>query len=305
MTSKAESANGKLSWPSWRCVLPQGRQESLRERIKYALCFKLADGCRNSLLTTISSDEGLRTLYSVHPELFHAPLSAFVDRRKSTVNRFESAAGDLECSLRIFGGERISRWARGGIDCISEPAQGIRICLSLNKVNPQEGLWALSLRDESGASLYNLSFAFEPNGALVVASVQGPAGESADRREDVRRLTKVAHGLRPTHLLLDALRIACARWGTQLLLAVDPAFHVKGRWNHRHRLKFGYRDLWLEVGGQQRADGYWALPLTLSRREIDSVPSRKRSMYRKRFEMLDCISSDLAESWIGRSPTAA
>ena len=38
---------------------------------------------------------------------------------------------------------------------------------------------------------------------------------------------------------------------------------------------------------------YWQLPLEIARKPLEEIASKKRSMYRKRYEMLDDLSEKL------------
>jgi len=103
-------------------------------------------------------------------------------------------------------------------------------------------------------------------------------------------LTSVAEGLRPGYLLVHLLRALAGHLGVTRLTAVDPLNHVKGRWNHRaSRLKFDYREFWIELGGSAADDANWKLPLAVPQRPLAEVPSKRRAMYRRRYSMLDAM----------------
>ena len=40
-------------------------------------------------------------------------------------------------------------------------------------------------------------------------------------------------------------------------------------------------------------DGYWYLPAAPQRKEMDEIDSKKRSMYRKRYQMLDQAEAEM------------
>lgn len=110
-----------------------------------------------------------------------------------------------------------------------------------------------------------------------------------------KAFTKLAHGLRPPSFLVETLRMMCALWHIPAMLGIDPADHIKGRWNQRRtRLKFDYRSLWGEQGANRDAQGYWAMSTGVAARDLFEIPSKKRSMYRKRFDLLDEMRCDIA-----------
>lgn len=54
-----------------------------------------------------------------------------------------------------------------------------------------------------------------------------------------------------------------------------------------------YDAIFSEAGG--KAGHYWTLPLQEDR-DLESIPSKKRSMYRKRFAMLDSLSEIMQQT---------
>jgi uncharacterized protein VirK/YbjX len=57
---------------------------------------------------------------------------------------------------------------------------------------------------------------------------------------------------------------------------------------------FNYDDIWKDRGGWQIANTHYILPTTPGRRSIDDIPSKKKNMYRKRYDMLDDFEQQLA-----------
>ncbi len=124
-----------------------------------------------------------------------------------------------------------------------------------------------------------------------MGNVQGPSlkDEGLDR---IRDATHAAHGMRPPHLLVHALRVLAAQWGATRLQGVDPENHVKGRWNLRDsRLRFDYRAFWAEHEGVRDEDGNWSLPPATALRPLEEVPTKRRAMYRRRYAMLAALQS--------------
>lgn len=287
----------RMRWPSRFAVLRPGRHGSLREHVKYGLRRLLGAPFQGPFLDLVGADPALRALFSARPTMFHAPLSRFLDRRFSIGERFHAAATDLACASRALGGARLRQFVELGPQVLGEPLPGVRLCLGLNDVTEQEGYWALSLRDEDGLRLYHLSFAFLDPATILLASLQGPSPRRLDAGQAVRDMTRAAHGLRPANLLVEALRLACGAWGVTAIEAIDPSHHAKERWNRRgKRLKFDYCGLWRELGAEQEPGGRWRLPLAARRKSMAEIPSRKRGMYRQRFEMLDRLAAGIAQA---------
>jgi uncharacterized protein VirK/YbjX len=257
---------------------------------------KAARACWPSVEPMPRSGWSGRELHRRHPECYYPALSHFLDRRFSLRHRFKVALADLRQAEACFGPHLSLRLANGESVALWTLTPDCQVALSLNEVSWHEGRWMLSLRNAQGQRLYSLSFGFLPCGALLVGTVQGPRPDVSDVEERIRDLTKSAEGLRPPYLLFEALRAAAAAWGVSALVGIDPAHHVKGRWNLRsRRLRFDYRRFWSEVGAAQRDDGYWQAGLQPPPRDLAEVPSRKRAMYRRRWAMLGDMAQSLQD----------
>ncbi len=282
-----------LVWPKMERVLKPGRHDRLGERLKYSMRMAITLPYRKGFLARVSANDELAYLVTMRPQLLHGVLSTFLDRRLGVGARFKLCLRDFQQGVSLFGAARLRNFADSQQECLSELAPGVYLYLGLNELNEQEGVWSLSLRDAAGARLYSASFAFVGRSTLFIASIQGPSG-TGDGLSTVRELTKAMHGLRPPFVLLEALRCLGATWKMQKLQGVDPTHHAKGRWNQRRsRLKFDYRSLWQEAGGLRAANGNWSLPIERERRSMGDIAARKRSMYRRRFEMLDAMCLDI------------
>ncbi|WP_298233233.1 DUF535 family protein [uncultured Azohydromonas sp.] len=283
-------------WPSAESVTRPG-WAGLVKRAKYQLRMLLSAPLRPQYLQAVARHPAWRELHRRHPECYYPALSHFLDRRFGLRHRFQVALADLRQAEACFGPHLSLRLAHGDGVALWALTPDCQVTLSLNEVSWHEGRWMLSLRDGQGRRLYSLSFGFLPCGALLVGTVQGPRPEVEDVEERIRELTKSAEGLRPPYLLFEALRAAAAAWGVSALVGIDPAHHVKGRWNLRsRRLRFDYRRFWSEVGASQRGDGYWQAGLQPLPRDLAEVPSRKRAMYRRRWAMLGDMAQSLQDA---------
>jgi uncharacterized protein VirK/YbjX len=173
----------------------------------------------------------------------------------------------------------------------------------------REGELVLNLELE-GERLFSVAWLLEGEPGAVVATIGAVQGSSAEGVTDrYRDLTKALCGLRPRDFLLDALRLWCTVAGVHQLRAVDDASR-----HHRHPffgadtqrpLPTDYDALWLEQQGERAPGGYFNLPMDADVRDLELVPSKKRSMYRKRQALLDALRADMVargEAAFARSP---
>ncbi len=250
-----------------------------------------------SLLDVLAKHPTWAQHFGRHPSHFHCAISHYVDRRFSSAQRMSALAQDLVMAERCFGSALAARISSGEWVRLWTLHEGVHLCLGLNDVSVHEGLWALSLRDDTGRRLYLLSFSLRSPEAMLVATLQGPAAGEESGLCVVRRLTKQSQGLRPQALMMAALRAVCRAWQIGAMAGIAPQHHIKGRWNLRaKRLRFDYVGFWQEQGGCEASDGHWSLPLMLPPRSPQDIAPQKRAMYRRRQQMIDGMNRQIAES---------
>jgi uncharacterized protein VirK/YbjX len=149
---------------------------------------------------------------------------------------------------------------------------------------------------ELGGTIISLVFSFEQlqNGewAMYIGCIQGRHGV------DNKPISKAMHGLWPKALIVYvAQEIACAL-GAKYIYGVGNAIHSHKKKHiihipSRHGLTFDYDSLWADVDGKMSAEGWFDIPLQLQRRPYEDMKSNKRSMYNRRYTMLDDISKQI------------
>jgi len=285
-----------IRWPNARQMFEGALPMDWSRRLKYLLRCALTLRARAAVLHHVRQCHFAELLFTRQPRAFYPVMNTLLDRRLGQRDRVRVMRCNLSEITRRLPSELAEALACGERLCLATLPDGTALQLGINEISYHEGLLALYLRRPDGTRLYTVTFGFTDARTLLIGSVQGPAlGEQG--AQVVRDLTSTAHGLRPHFLLMQALRQICQRWDIQTLLGIDPVHHVKGRWNHRGaRLKFDYRAFWLELGAEQRADGHWSLPVQVAERPLDEVPSKRRAMYRRRYEMLAGVQASLDQA---------
>jgi len=162
----------------------------------------------------------------------------------------------------------------------------------------KEGEFVIFLRNrELGGWYIALTFGLEKfdNSALTcyIGNLQGRSGS-----EEVREITKAMHGLRPRYLMVFVVREIAGSLGASKLLGTGNAIHVYRRKHlvhlpFRHAIPFDYDAFWVESGAEIDSEGWFRLPLRFNPRSLDDIKPNKRSMYAKRYEMLDELSEQI------------
>jgi uncharacterized protein VirK/YbjX len=173
------------------------------------------------------------------------------------------------------------------LSCFS---RGVSLVLDRAPWLAREGHLTLSLfKDEVRAFTLSFSLSGCHGTELFIGGLQGRQGDEI--LSIYRDLTKDLNGIRPRDFMLEMLRIFAIKIGVRRMFAVADEFKIV---RHRYFAEKGvsglfYDDVWLERGGERVARTHFELPLGGSRRPIEEVPAKKRSMYRRRYEMLDQI----------------
>ena len=151
--------------------------------------------------------------------------------------------------------------------------------------------------------MYTLAFSlFHQKNAIAafVGAIQGRDIEGA--LEEYRELTKAAHGMRPRDLLIEVFRMFCAELGvTQIFAVSDEYRHHKDQrfFGQVSKKKFStnYDEVWTDRGGVRVDPMFYQLDTGDTVRDLATIPSKKRGMYRRRFDMLRRIRAQMHDRY--------
>jgi uncharacterized protein VirK/YbjX len=207
--------------------------------------------------------------------------------------RFERISGHLDAleqipGLKVTGDEKIVL-----LD-LSALSSDTRIIIDYSPWLAREGHLTFSLfKGDFRAFTIAFSLFNWPQTELFIGGIQG---RNDERILDLYRdWTKEFHGVRPRDLMLELLRLFALRIGIEHIYAVADDYKIS---RHAYFGKKGtpgliYDDVWLERGASRVADTHFELPLAGTRRELNEVAAKKRSMYRRRYEMFDELEASL------------
>ncbi len=183
------------------------------------------------------------------------------------------------------------------------PDRIVSLCLEYNR--QKEGELSLLLRMADGRTAAISSFAFDrrPDGKYVmrIGRIQG-----VKDHELLRCLEKAMHGLRPKSLMLFASQELARAFDVKEIFGVSNVNQVYRKKvlipiPGLRKLSFDYDGFWREAGGTLDPDGWFRLPPSLEKRNISEIKPNKRSMYNKRYAMLDSISDQIRSSGVQES----
>jgi uncharacterized protein VirK/YbjX len=146
----------------------------------------------------------------------------------------------------------------------------------------------------NGNEAYFINFVLDGDTAKV-AGVQGVK----DHKDLYKTFTKQLHGLRPQNFIWMAFLDWCKAMGIQQVLGVRPEWHVyQNETKSQAKIGFDYETFWQEVGGTGFDEVWYALPIDYPHKPIEEVEQKKRSLYRKRYALLNEVRAVIGQDVI-------
>lgn len=235
------------------------------------------------------------------PEIWEMVLTPYLAASWDTAQRLRRIIDHCDTSHRL-GPLFTAPWD-GYVVLTSLPEIGPECRLTIDQPRwlLREGQSAISIW-EGGDRLVSLSYCLsshDGNIIVYVGGVQGRLGESMLGR--YRQLTKSAHGMRPTDLLIEIFKVFCKSINAEKVLCVSDEIHQRQsdyypRENREIRISRQFNTIWKERAAVRQADGFFLLSTKPLRRTGSDVPRNKRAMYRRRYSMLDGIEARIDEA---------
>ena len=154
--------------------------------------------------------------------------------------------------------------------------------------------------DKLGGRIISASFSFEElKKDFWVCYIGCVQGTNINAENSIKLLQKLMYGLRPNSFIIYTLQELASNLGCNEIYGVGNAIQAyrKKHFIHIpwiHNIHFDYNTFWEELNGKKMEKGWYKLPLIPVRKNIQDIKSKKRSMYKKRYNMLDAISSQIS-----------
>lgn len=162
----------------------------------------------------------------------------------------------------------------------------------------KEGELALSLVCEQlGGRITSVVFSFEEitkgEWICLIGCIQGHKNKNFP--DAFKLMQKSIFGLRPNSLIIYSAQELLRNIGITAIYGIGNSIHVSNRkhainFPWEHNITFDYDRFWHEIGGENINKDWFAIPLNPVRKNIQEISSHKRSMYLKRYKMLDDLS---------------
>ncbi len=214
----------------------------------------------------------------------------FINKQFNRQQRLNALLHNLQQSEHYFSSQLLDKHQLK----ICQINESLSLVLESNPLCMDEGFWSFSLYNEKAVLLYNTTFAFLPDNALVITSTQG--SNKADAKDIMRQLTKQMHGLRPQQFVIWLIQTLAQKLQIKQLYGIAQNQHIKVRGALKKRITIDYDKTWQEYGGKLNPQGYWQLPLESIQKPLSEVAAKKRAMYRRRYELQTQLIADLNQA---------
>ncbi|UAK18332.1 VirK/YbjX family protein [Kluyvera sp. CRP] len=162
----------------------------------------------------------------------------------------------------------------------------------------KEGDSTILMRNADGDVLAEMTFTlldYQNQRTLFIGGLQGSKRDLP--HEAIQNATKSCHGLFPKRLVMEAVCRFAERLHVDQILAVSNDVHIfRGeRYQDKNKkILSDYDTFWEAVGGERDNEGYFHIPVAIARKDIAEIASKKRAEYRRRYELMDAIQSQMS-----------
>lgn len=182
----------------------------------------------------------------------------------------------------------------------SDKGENYSVEFLLNTEYGKEGEFSLKIENSENITLSTLTFSFiqEETYHLFIGGIQGLKKDKDHKL--IKAATKDFHGLFPKKILIEILYEILNILNIDVIkTAVGNKHHPFNSLRYKTNIKIyaDYDGFWNNIGGKVLSSGLWELPDKIKQKKLMDIPSKKRSMYKKRYALLDEIKENMQENF--------
>jgi uncharacterized protein VirK/YbjX len=240
----------------------------------------------------------LRTLVNAYPEILGNMLASYVAANWDTPTRVARLVDHHRTVAEIGGVVNFAPGTIVELITLTPTDLGYRITLDQARWLMREGSLIMSLWDGVDR-IFHLGFCLSTENGKRIAYIGSLQGRNKtdiynytiDILNRYRRFTKAAWGMRPRDFIVEVFKMFCKALGISEIRAVSNLNHPQRQ--TVSNVTLSYDEIWVERGGKRADNGFFILPIEARRRITKNIPAKKRSMYVKRYSMLDAVEAEL------------
>ncbi|HEG3991049.1 TPA: VirK family antimicrobial peptide resistance protein [Campylobacter coli] len=237
----------------------------------------------------MKGNEHLKNFFSNRPDACYNVTRRFCDKSFSANERVKTLIYDVNKGLESFKFLPQDQ-------IIFKFDEDFELYLGSNRHVSEEGFWALSLRYQN-APIEQCCFCFTLDNKLLISCIQGYQYSDFNVLDINKIFTKKCYGLRPIALLIECIKMLCVSLKLDATLGVHEKNQIRSQKGEDKGYFVDYQKIWLENGGKLvKINNHLYYELSHKRKNLEEIPSSKRSMYKKRFAILEEIKQALDQS---------
>jgi len=149
----------------------------------------------------------------------------------------------------------------------------------------KEGEFNIICINQEGEQLSKLTFAVN-GGKIIIGGLQGMQRNKST--EEIKKTTKNFYGIFPKRLLIEVLYLLFPNYDK---IAVGNKGHIylslRYKFKKSRKINADYDEFWESLGSQKEDNVFWSLPKGIARKNIEDIPSKKRSQYTNKYKIFD------------------
>ena len=267
-------------------------------------------------LCDLFSRPEFRYIGDIEPAIFYKPFRPYFCKGLPIRKRIGQIYFHYETLGRLYQGYIRRLYSSGGIPVLTlqrrsgeEPEY--HVILHASSTFRREAELAFSVVDANDMRMYSAAFSFVKDGdamSLAITSIQGCDPSAKDPQGALRTITRQAFGLIPMHLVTDLVFMFARACGARRVIAVKTSHHVFQDFHYKKLSRKVYCDydaIWAAFGAKDCGIEGFSEISSEPRKDLASIPSKKRSLYRKRYALLDELDASVQKLFAVKAGDAA
>ena len=277
-------------------IIPAPIWRKLEYRLKFLLRSLIYYRATHHMLDSLGQRQDFMQLLNAQVTLPSKTHRQYLAMGMSSMQRAEAIVGHYQFVDALKSPQLAS--ALTGTDPTEllslEGKEGTKFTLSVSCAQKaeREGESTVWFCDVDDNVLASATFSIMRHGedwALMVGGLQGPRRHVS--HELIKNATRACYGLFPKRILVEFFGLLATHCGINRISGVSDNGHVfralRYRFSKGRHFHASYDEFWASIDGVKHGTYLWDLPVQQERKSIESIASKKRSEYRRRFALLD------------------
>ncbi|MEZ8695391.1 VirK/YbjX family protein [Vibrio splendidus] len=255
-------------------------------------------------LIALQDNENLTAVFEKNYKIFEKPLKPFISPVFSSSQRLQLISSHFDILESKLSANVINLYEQPFEITTFLDRTGRKYKIEFFPGESREGSIGIRLVEfDSGYSIYSITCNLSEQcgeRVLHIGCLQGSNRRVVDSQTKIKEITRTLHGLRPKALMLE-LSLSFARYfNVKKVIAVSNKGHVYKAYRYlgskRGVIRSDYDSLWEEIGGRKINNNFYQIPIDLERKNLVDLKKSKRSLYSKRYLLLENLDKELVSS---------